>query len=106
MIGDRETTGIERLRSARTSAKWRAYDADVLPAWIAEMDLDLAPCVAQRCMVRSTGGTPAIAGMVTFPRSWSSSVIVTPGWSFLVEHVVVVQDVLTGMAESMRRAHR
>ena len=29
----------------RTSAKWRVYDADVLPLWVAEMDTPLAPAV-------------------------------------------------------------
>ncbi len=31
---------------ARRSLKWRAYDRDVLPAWIAEMDVPLAPAIA------------------------------------------------------------
>ena len=28
---------LDSLRQ-RTSAKWRAYDPDVIPAWVAEMD--------------------------------------------------------------------
>ena len=35
---------LERLR-LRRSAKWRYYDEDVLPAWVAEMDFPLAPPV-------------------------------------------------------------
>jgi len=31
----------------RESAKWRSYPADVLPAWIAEMDVPLAPPIAR-----------------------------------------------------------
>ena len=33
---------IERLRERR-SAKWTLFEADVLPAWVAEMDFPLAP---------------------------------------------------------------
>ncbi|MGQ0623366.1 MAG: MalY/PatB family protein [Sporichthyaceae bacterium] len=36
---------LARLR-ARRSMKWQAYPADVLPAWVAEMDFDPAPAVA------------------------------------------------------------
>src|SRR4029077_12622052 len=35
---------LEGLR-LRRSAKWRFYDEDVLPAWVAEMDFPLAPAV-------------------------------------------------------------
>ena len=35
---------LEDLR-LRRSAKWRRFDADVLPAWVAEMDFPLAPAV-------------------------------------------------------------
>ena len=36
---------LERLRRRR-SEKWRTYPADVLPAFIAEMDFELAPSIA------------------------------------------------------------
>lgn len=29
----------------RTSIKWRAYDADVVPAWVADMDFPVAPVI-------------------------------------------------------------
>ena len=32
----------------RRSLKWRRYDADVIPLWVAEMDFPLAPAVADR----------------------------------------------------------
>lgn len=37
---------LEQLR-ARTSEKWRCYDADVLPLWVAEMDAPLAPAIGE-----------------------------------------------------------
>lgn len=33
---------LDELRR-RSSAKWRVYDADVIPAWVADMDFELAP---------------------------------------------------------------
>ncbi|NKE61853.1 pyridoxal phosphate-dependent aminotransferase, partial [Lentzea sp. PSKA42] len=37
---------LERLRQ-RTSVKWRQYPEDVLPLWVAEMDVPLAEPVAR-----------------------------------------------------------
>ena len=37
---------LDTLRR-RTSMKWRTYPADVLPLWVAEMDVPLAAPVAQ-----------------------------------------------------------
>jgi cysteine-S-conjugate beta-lyase len=36
---------VARLRRAR-STKWNTYDADVLPAWIADMDFDPPPAIS------------------------------------------------------------
>ena len=36
---------LDSLRQ-RTSAKWRVYDPDVIPAWVAEMDYPLAAPIA------------------------------------------------------------
>ena len=41
-----DTTTEAELRQ-RENAKWRGYPADVLPAWIAEMDVPLAPPIAR-----------------------------------------------------------
>ncbi len=40
------TVPLDRLRT-RTSMKWRRYDPDVLPLWVAEMDCQLAEPVAR-----------------------------------------------------------
>ena len=41
-----ETLSLDQLRR-RTSMKWRAHPEDVLPLWVAEMDISLAPAVAR-----------------------------------------------------------
>ena len=58
---------LEGLR-LRRSAKWRFYDEDVLPAWVAEMDFPLAPAVkialAEAVELDDTGyGYPAALGL-------------------------------------------
>ncbi|WP_370893232.1 hypothetical protein [Janibacter sp. GXQ6167] len=37
---------LDQLRS-RSSIKWRLYDSDVLPLWVAEMDVLPAPAVVE-----------------------------------------------------------
>ena len=58
---------LENLR-LRRSAKWRFFDPDVLPAFVAEMDFPLAPAVkialAEAVELDDTGyGYPAALGL-------------------------------------------
>jgi cystathionine beta-lyase len=39
-----DNVDVERLRRRRT-VKWTLYGPDVLAAWVAEMDFDVAPVV-------------------------------------------------------------
>ncbi|HLR85344.1 MAG TPA: cystathionine beta-lyase, partial [Nocardioidaceae bacterium] len=41
MANPLQALSLDELRQ-RASAKWRAYPSDVLPVWIAEMDVPLA----------------------------------------------------------------
>ncbi len=69
---------FERLR-ARTSIKWQRYDADVLPMWVAEMDVDLADPIraALESALRNSdtgypGSTPFVESFVDFASArWS-----------------------------------
>ncbi len=63
---------LEQLR-ARTSAKWRRYDSDVLPLWVAEMDVLLAEPIREALerAVRDgdtgyPGNTPYVESFVDF----------------------------------------
>ncbi len=47
----------DAIRSKRgTSTKWMRYPLDVLPAWIADMDLGIAPVIAQELIERIDNG--------------------------------------------------
>ncbi|MDG4533337.1 aminotransferase class I/II-fold pyridoxal phosphate-dependent enzyme [Streptomyces sp. AV19] len=87
----------------RTSAKWRVHPPDVLPLWVAEMDVPLAEPVARALTeavargdvgyATGTGYAEAVAGFAR--RRW--------GWDGVaVERTAVVADVMTGVAEVLR----
>ena len=85
----------------RTSAKWRMYEPDVIPAWIAEMDFALAEPIAtvlhQAVNASDTGYRwadelpQALAGFAR--RTWS--------WDLDPEHVMVLPDVLTSVVQAL-----
>ncbi|MBD5831447.1 aminotransferase class I/II-fold pyridoxal phosphate-dependent enzyme [Janibacter melonis] len=91
-----------RTLRARTSAKWRAYDTDVLPLWVAEMDVMPAPAVVRAlARVAETGDHgypwgPAYPEAVARWYDRSFGVAVDPGASQLVA------DVMTGVAHALR----
>jgi cystathionine beta-lyase len=80
---------LEELRR-RTSLKWRHYPPDVLPAWVAEMDVPLAEPVAQALTeaiaIGDTGypdGTPYAEALADFAAArW--------GWTVDIEHTAIV----------------
>ena len=88
----------------RTSAKWALYPADVLPAWVAEMDYPIAEPMKRvlhaaidddDCGYADPGGL----GQAFAP--WAKA---RWGWDVKAEDVHVVCDVVTGLAEILRIA--
>ena len=57
-----------RWRSSRrrTSAKWTTYDGDVLPLWVAEMDVDPAPPVLEAVERALRDGDTGYPGRTTY----------------------------------------
>lgn len=93
---------LEQLRR-RTSMKWRTHPEDVLPLWVAEMDVPLAAPVAraltEAIAVGDTGypaGTAYAEALAHFARErW--------GWDGLaVERASIVPDVMLGVVEMLR----
>ncbi|MFC0007516.1 MalY/PatB family protein [Micromonospora siamensis] len=93
---------LAQLRQ-RTSVKWRMHPADVLPLWVAEMDVPLAPPVAETLRravdLGDTGyphGTAYAEALGDFAaRRW--------GWTdFRVDHTALVPDVMLGVVEVLR----
>lgn len=97
-----EELTLEQLR-LRTSMKWRAHAADVIPLWVAEMDVKLAPTVAEALHrgidIGDTGypyGTALAEAVSEFAsRRWQ--------WHDLeVGRTAIVPDVMLGIVEMLR----
>ncbi|MFD6325642.1 MalY/PatB family protein [Streptomyces sp. NPDC058442] len=93
---------LEQLRQ-RTSMKWRTHPEDVLPLWVAEMDVPLAPAVADalhRAVDLGDTGYPygtayaeALAGFAAERWKWDG---------LRVENTAIVPDVMLGIVEILR----
>jgi cysteine-S-conjugate beta-lyase len=91
---------LTRLRQ-RTSYKWRAFPADVLPAFVAEMDFDLAEPV--RAAVRdaidaSDCGYPDKGELGEAVAAFAAERL---GWPADPQAVFPVPDVMTGITETI-----
>lgn len=93
---------LQQLRR-RTSMKWRAHPADVLPLWVAEMDVNLPPTVAEALRaaidIGDTGypsGTALAEAVSEFAsRRWQ--------WHDVeVSRTAIVPDVMLGIVEVLR----
>ena len=98
---DVDAIDLAALRE-RQSAKYQYYDADVIPAWVAEMDFPLSAPVAaalHAAIDRSDTGYRSAIGLADaladFARErWD--------WAIPPERIVPVPDVLTGAAWAIR----
>lgn len=97
-----EVLTLEQLQ-LRTSMKWRAHPTDVLPLWVAEMDVNLAPTIAEvlrRAIDSGDTGYPcgtALAEAVSefAAQHWQ--------WHDLeVGRTTLVPDVMLGIVEVLR----
>ena len=94
-----EQLSLDQLRE-RTSMKWRMHPPDVLPLWVAEMDVPLAQALHEAvrdALDRGDTGYPvgtvyaeALAGFAS--ERW--------GWDGVaVERTAIVPDVMLGIVE-------
>jgi cystathionine beta-lyase len=91
---------LDQLRT-RTSAKWRVHPPEVLPVWVAEMDVPLAGAIvaalretAERGDTGYPYGTPYAEALADFAAArW--------GWRFEVASSTNVPDVMRGMVAVM-----
>ncbi|MFF8970019.1 MalY/PatB family protein [Streptomyces sp. NPDC014995] len=93
---------LDRLRR-RTSMKWRAYPEDVLPLWVAEMDVPLAgPVVRAVTDALALGDTGYPAG-TGYAEALSAFAAKRWGWYGLaVERTAIVLDVMLGVVELLK----
>jgi cysteine-S-conjugate beta-lyase len=93
---------LEQLRR-RTSLKWRTYPEDVLPLWVAEMDVPLAEPVAQAILdavALGDTGYPTGNGYAEALAKFASE---RWDWDGLVlERTAIVPDVMLGIVEMLK----
>ncbi|MEU0940764.1 aminotransferase class I/II-fold pyridoxal phosphate-dependent enzyme [Embleya sp. NPDC005971] len=87
----------------RTSEKWRAYPADVLPVWVAEMDVHLAEPVARAIIDAVRLGDTGYASGTGYARALADFAAERWGWQTLaVERTAIVPDVMLGVVEMLK----
>ncbi|MFB9465176.1 MalY/PatB family protein [Streptomyces cinereospinus] len=93
---------LDRLRR-RTSMKWRTYPDDVLPLWVAEMDVPLAePVVRALTDALALGDTGYPAG-TAYAEALAAFAEKRWGWTGVdVGRTAIVPDVMLGVVEMLR----
>ena len=87
----------------RQSAKWTAYPASVLPAWVAEMDYPVAAPIRDALRAAIAADDLGYADARGLGDSFAAWAEATWGWTVAPRDVTVVCDVVTGLAELLRR---
>jgi len=87
---------LDQLR-ARRSIKWRMYDADVLPMWVAEMDTPLAEPVAEALSALVARGDTGYAHMAGLAEAFAGFASSRLGWAPDPADALLVPDVMTGI---------
>jgi cystathionine beta-lyase len=86
----------------RTSEKWRHYPNDVLPLFVAEMDVHLPPPVADVLTAAVTSGDTGYGEGRAYPEAFAGFAARRWGWHLSADAVRVVPNVMTGVVEVVR----
>lgn len=89
---------IAALRD-RNSIKWRQYAPDVLPMWIAEMDVPLAEPIAEVLAAAVRSGDTGYAHPGRLREAFASYAQRTWNWTPDPGHMLVVPDAVRGITE-------
>ncbi|MHA7179396.1 MalY/PatB family protein [Arthrobacter sp. MDB2-24] len=97
-----EELSLVELRQ-RTSMKWRAHPKDVLPLWVAEMDVRLAPEIADTLHRTIDAGDTGYPYGTSYAEAFSSFAAARWGWADLqIDRTAIVPDVMMGIVEVLR----
>ena len=96
-----EVLSWEQLR-ARTSIKWRMFEPDVLPLWVAEMDAPPVPSVVEAVTAAvRTGDLGYPPPDDTYAVALADVAAARWGWRLEAASTSLVADVLTGVREAL-----
>ncbi len=93
---------LEVLRRRRT-VKWSLYGPDVLAAWVAEMDFDVAPPIRRALLdaIDREDFGYVVADTSELTRACADFFSTTYGWEVPPTRIFPVADVLTGIAGAL-----
>lgn len=87
----------------RTSMKWRMHPKDILPLWVAEMDVKLAPPIAQALNRAIEVGDTGYPIGTSYAEAFSEFAASNWSWNGLeVSRTAIVPDVMMGVVEVLR----
>ena len=97
---DFNATSLEALRRRR-GVKWTRYPPDVLPAWVADMDFDMAEPIRgglARMMEANDLGYSAKLPASGLPEAFAAFAARRfPGWTVPTERMIALADVMQGI---------
>ncbi|WP_346769266.1 aminotransferase class I/II-fold pyridoxal phosphate-dependent enzyme [Planctomonas sp. JC2975] len=94
---------IARLRTERSSIKWRRYAPDVLPLFVAEMDFE--PCgaiVDAVSLALASGDTGYLDGPGPLAPAFAEFAERSWGWHVNPDRIHLATDVTVGLVETLR----
>src|SRR4051812_2354756 len=94
--------GEARLRRDRTSVKWVAYPPEVLPLWVAEMDVAPCPAVVAAVSDAVQRGDTGYGWGPRYADAVARYALETWGWQVDTAAAMIVPDVMIGAAELLR----
>jgi cystathionine beta-lyase len=92
---------LDELRR-RTSVKWRLHPADVLPLWVAEMDVPLADPVRRALVDAADRGDTGYACDDVYGPALQEFAKARWAWAFDLDQSRMVPDVMRGVVEVLR----
>lgn len=95
-----DSIDVAALRRRR-SYKWTAFPPDVLPAFVAEMDLPLAPAVTAALLEAVEIGDAGYANDLHVAEAFAAFGAARWDWAPDPERVAIVPDVMGGVARAI-----
>lgn len=95
-------TDLQTLRRERTSVKWRAYGADLLPLWVAEMDATPCPPVVDAVTAALARGDTGYGTGGTYAEALDRYAADHWAWRVGTSRATAVADVMIGVEEVLR----
>lgn len=95
-----DAISLDALR-LRRSAKWQYFDADVLPAWVAEMDFPLAEPIARALHAAIDNSDTGYLWTEGLGEAFAHFAHSTRGWQVPPTRASPLPDVLTCVAQSL-----